>query len=49
MEFFGVIITYLRLEIGGGTMIIRPDYIEAIKPFIDVPFVKILAVYLKML
>lgn len=24
-------------------MIIRPDYIEAIKPYIDVPFVKILA------
>ena len=24
-------------------MIIRPDYIEAIKPFIDAPLVKILA------
>ena len=28
---------------GGDTMINRPDYIEAIEPFIDKPLVKILA------
>lgn len=28
---------------GGGVMILRPSYIEAIAPFIDQPLVKILA------
>ena len=36
--FFGI----LHLN-GGGFMILRPDYINAITPFIDVPLVKILS------